>query len=90
MVPIEQKDGTTVAVMQQDFPLPLPVRCRAFGKRKWQPAVIAVDGSTVFVVGRRSARRKAIALLGFDDAARGGQGGQSLIEAGGTHTAEPT
>jgi hypothetical protein len=44
MVPIEQKDGTTVGVMPQDFPLPLPVRCRAFGKRKWQPAVIAVDG----------------------------------------------
>jgi hypothetical protein len=28
--------------MPRDFPLPLPVRCRAFGKRK--PAVIAVDG----------------------------------------------
>jgi hypothetical protein len=81
MAPIEQKDGTTVAVMPGDFPLPVPARCRAFGKRKWQPAVI---------FGRRSARRKTIALLGFDDAARRGQGGQSLIEAGGADTAEPT
>ena len=44
MVPIERKDGTTVALMPPDFPLPLPVRCRAFGKRKCQPAIIAVDG----------------------------------------------
>ena len=69
MVPIEQKDGTLVAAMLRDFPLPLPVRCRAFGKRKWQPAVIAVDGN---VVVQRSARRKTIALRGFDDATRGG------------------
>src|SRR6266481_4222589 len=56
MVPIEQKDGTTVAVIPLDFPLPLPERCRAFGKRKWQPAVMP---STVSVVvgAQRGVRR---------------------------------
>ena len=29
-------------------------------------------------------------MVGFDDAAGGGQGGQSLVEAGGADTAEPT
>ena len=89
MVPIEQKDGTTVAMMRPDFPLPLPARRR--GIREAEVAAgLSPLRSTVFVVGRRSSRGKTIALLGFDDAARGSQGSQSLVEAGGADTAEPT
>src|SRR5258708_37559309 len=87
MVPIEQKDGTSAAVEVVDFPVPLPARCRACGKRKRkrqrQLAVGAVDW-------RRSGGGKTIAVVGFDEAASGGHGGQPLIEAGGADAASPT
>src|SRR5260221_10372815 len=83
MVPIEQKDGTSAAVEVVDFPVPLPARCRACGKRKRQLAVGAVDW-------RRSGGGKTIAVVGFDEAASGGHGGQPLIEAGGADAAAPT
>src|SRR6266481_9822234 len=83
MAPIEQKDGTSAAVEVVDFPVPLPARCRACGKRKRQLAVGAVDW-------RRSGGGKTIAVVGFDEAASGGHGGQPLIEAGGADAASPT
>src|SRR5260370_2432669 len=83
MAPIEQKDGTSAAVEVVDVPVPVPARCRACGKRKRQLAVGAVDW-------RRSGGGKTIAVVGFDEAASGGQGGQPLIEAGGADAAAPT
>src|SRR5258707_10271042 len=83
MVPIEQKDGTSAAVEVVDFPVPLPARCRACGKRKRQLAVGAVDW-------RRSGGGKTIAVVGFDEAASGGHGRQPLIEAGGADAGGPT
>src|SRR5260370_41429846 len=83
MASIEQKDGTSAAVEVVDFPVPVPARCRACGKRKRQLAVGAVDW-------RRSGGGKTIAVVGFDEAASGGQGGQPLIEAGGADAAAPT
>src|SRR5258708_21078441 len=85
MVPIEQKDGTSAAVETVDFPVPLPARCRACGKRKRQRqlAVGAVDW-------RRTGGGETIAVVGFDEAASGGHGGQPLIEAGGADAAAPT
>src|SRR5215470_11180835 len=79
MVPIEQKDGTRAAVDAMDFPLPLPARCRACGKRKRQPVVGAIDDD----VHRHSGVGETISLVGFDEAARGSQDGQLLVEAGG-------
>src|SRR5258706_10869089 len=78
MVPIEQKDGTSAAVETVDFPLPLPACCRACGKRKRLLAVGAVDDDAV---GRRSGGGETIAVVGFDEGASGGHGGQPLIEA---------
>src|SRR5260370_35279094 len=83
MVPIEQKDGSSAAVEVVDFPVPGPARWRACGKRKGQLAVGAVDW-------RRSGGGKTIAVVGFDEAASGGHGGQPLIEAGGADAAAPT
>jgi hypothetical protein len=80
MVPIEQKDGTNAAVEMVDFPLPLPARCRACGKRKRQLVVGTVDW-------RRSGGGETISVIGFDEAASGGHGGQPLIEAGGADAA---
>src|SRR5258707_4627748 len=87
MVPIEQKDGTSAAVETVDFPLPLPACCRACGKRKRLLAVGAVDDDAVW---RRSGGGETIAVVGFDEAASGGHGGQALIEAGGADAASPT
>jgi hypothetical protein len=89
MVPIEQKDGTSAAVETVDFPLPLPACCRACGKWKWKRllAVGAVDDDAVW---RRSGGGETIAVVGFDEAASGGHGGQPLIEAGGADAASPT
>src|SRR5712671_3696763 len=87
MVPIEQKDGTSAAVETVDFRVPLPARCRACGKRKRLLAVGAVDDDAVW---RRSGGGETIAVVGFDEAASGGHGGQPLIEAGGADAASPT
>src|SRR5260221_14685457 len=89
MVPIEQKDGTSAAVETVGFPLPLPACCRACGKWKWKRllAVGAVDDDAVW---RRSGGGETIAVVGFDEAASGGHGGQPLIEAGGAELAAPT
>src|SRR5258708_10926144 len=89
MVPIEQKDGTSAAVETVDFPLPLPACCRACGKRKRLLAVGTVDDDDD-AVWRRSGGGETIAVVGFDEAASGGHGGQSLIEAGGADAASPT
>src|ERR1700730_5953850 len=83
MVPIEQKYGTSAAVEMVDFPLPLPARCRACGKRKRQLGVGTVDW-------RRSGCGETISVIGFDEAASGGHGCQPLIEAGGADAASPT
>src|SRR5260221_9703152 len=88
MVPIEQKDGTSAAVETVDFPLPLPACCRACGKRKRVLAVGAVDDDDA--VWRRSGGGETIAVVGFDEAASGGHGGQPLIEAGGADATSPT
>src|SRR5229473_5162207 len=89
MVPIEQKDGTSAAVETVGFPLPLPACCRACGKWKWKRllAVGAVDDDAVW---RRSGGGETIAVVGFDEAASGGHGGQPLIEAGGADATSPT
>src|SRR5258708_40190229 len=89
MVPIEQKDGTSAAVETVDFPLPLPACCRACGKRKRLLAVGTVDDDDD-AVWRRSGGGETIAVVGFDEAASGGHGGQALIEAGGADAASPT
>ena len=82
MVPVEQKDGTegrpTIIagkkrrVFLPDFPLPLPVRCRASGKRKWE----ARGGRGLTLLWplwqadcASSVVREAIALIGPDPAA---------------------
>src|SRR5260370_269579 len=83
MASIEQKDGMSAAVEVVDFQVPVQARGRACGKRKRQLAVGAVDW-------RRSGGGKTIAVVGFDEAASGGQGGQPLIEAGGADAAAPT
>src|SRR5258708_37727155 len=85
MVPIEQKDGTSAAVETVDFPVPLPARCR--GMREAEAAAGAVDDDAVW---RRSGGGETIAVVGFDEAASGGHGGQPLIEAGGADAASPT
>src|SRR6266576_3915373 len=85
MVPIEQKDGTNAAVEMVDFPLPLPARCRACGKRKRQRQLVVGT-----VDWRRSGGGETISVIGFDEAASGGHGGQPLIEAGGADAASPT
>src|SRR6266849_596444 len=75
MVPIEQKDGTSAAVETVDFPLPLPACWRACGKRTRLLAVSAVDDDDA-AVWRRSGGGGTIAVVGFDEEASGGHGGQ--------------
>src|SRR5258707_4013634 len=87
MVLIEQRDGTSVGVQTVDLRVPLAARCRACGKRKRLLAVGAVDDDAVW---RRSGGGETIAVVGFDEAASGGHGGQPLIEAGGADAASPT
>src|SRR5258708_1963435 len=45
---------------------------------------------SVQLIWRRSGGGKTIAVVGFDEAASGGHGGQPLIEAGGADAASPT
>src|SRR5690349_1355181 len=64
-----------------DFPLPLPKRCSACGKRKPE-----VDDGARWVIclgSRRSAYQAIAAVAGFSDAAGSGERGEALIEGCG-------
>ncbi len=80
------------------FPLPLPVFCRGFGKRKWEASVMHWHGR-VSAVGISatalvccwaglpggelgSANGEAVTVGGFDDDAIGGHCGEALVECG--------
>jgi hypothetical protein len=65
-----------------NFRLPLPACCRGCGKRKRE-----FGGRQQDCREPGSTSGKAIALVGLGDAAGGGEGGRSLVEAGGADAA---
>ena len=75
------------------FPLPLPDRCRGYGKRKWEVVGLWRDRDVEnSAAGReaglsRSASRETVSVRGFDNEAGGGHGGEALVESGGADAA---